>query len=138
MKVPILKFQLFWWKFAKFLVSFSEPQISFSSNFAWLFSIMKDNLFRSNVIYIARKGPIKVQIFETFECSDQNSKALSFLKQHIGFSSNFASLFSVMRHNYFLLFKLKFYIASTKGAYQSTNLVKRRLISHDIEEWCKV
>ena len=29
--------------------------------------------FRSKVIYFARKGPIKVQILETFECSDQNS-----------------------------------------------------------------
>ena len=29
--------------------------------------------FRSNVIYFAKKEPIKVQIFETFECSDQNS-----------------------------------------------------------------
>ena len=30
-------------------------------------------LFRSNIIYFAQKGPIKVQILETFECSDQNS-----------------------------------------------------------------
>ena len=30
--------------------------------------------FRSNIIYLARKGPIKVQIFETSECSDQNSQ----------------------------------------------------------------
>ena len=29
--------------------------------------------FRSKVIYFAWKGPIKVQILETFECSDQNS-----------------------------------------------------------------
>ena len=28
--------------------------------------------FRSNVIYFAQKEPIKVQIFETFECSCQN------------------------------------------------------------------
>ena len=111
--------------------------------------------FRSNVIYFARKGPIKVQILETFECWYQNSpnschfwnnksiflqilhhlsvlqditplytflgqnyilckkgtnqganfgdfwmlrakftKFWSFFKQQIGFSSNFASLFS--------------------------------------------
>ena len=30
-------------------------------------------LFRSNVKYFARKEPVKVQILETFECSDQNS-----------------------------------------------------------------
>ena len=29
-------------------------------------------IFRLNVIYFAQKGPVKVQIFETFECSDQN------------------------------------------------------------------
>ena len=30
-------------------------------------------IFRSNVIYFAQKGPIKVQIIETFECLDINS-----------------------------------------------------------------
>ena len=29
--------------------------------------------FRSKVIYFAQKGPVKVQIFETSECADQNS-----------------------------------------------------------------
>ena len=28
--------------------------------------------FRSKITYFAQKGPIKVQIFNTFECSDQN------------------------------------------------------------------
>ena len=69
-----------------------------------------------------------------------------------------------MRHNSSVPFYLKFYILSTKRAYQSTNFawaVKslkfctlvgsfckndikfqlkkyRKLIAHDIEEWCKV
>ena len=43
-------------------------------------------------------------------------KFLSFLKQQISFSSNFASMSRVMTHN--------FYILSTKGVYPSTNLVK--------------
>ena len=61
--------------------------------------------FRSNVICFARKVPIKVQIFETFECSHQNSptskltKFFSFLKQQISFPLNFPSLFIVMRSN---------------------------------------
>ena len=45
-------------------------------NFAWHFSVMIDNssvLFRSNVICVAQKGPIKVQIIENFEILDQNS-----------------------------------------------------------------
>ena len=51
-------------------------------------------------------------------------KFLLFLKQQIRFSSNFLSLFSVMRHNSSILFKLTFYILSTKGAYQCKSLVK--------------
>ena len=43
------------------------------------------------------------------------TKFLSFLKQQISFSSNFTSMFRVMRHDCIL---------STKGVYQSTNLVK--------------
>ena len=69
-------FQVFWRKFAKFFMLFFKPQVSFSSNFAWYFSVMRDNspvLFRSNFIYFAQKGPTKVKIIETFECLDQNS-----------------------------------------------------------------
>ena len=117
---------MLWWKFAKFLMSFSKQQVSFSSNFASLFNVMRDNssvlfqlkqytlcskvecsgqnvsnslcqfwndkaislqilypssvswkitplyFFSSNNIYFAQKEPIKVKIFETFECSGQN------------------------------------------------------------------
>ena len=34
-------FQVFWWKFAKFTMSFSKPQVSLSSNFAWPFSVIQ-------------------------------------------------------------------------------------------------
>ena len=37
--------QVLWWKFSKFFMLFSKPQVSFSSNFAWLFSVMKDNSY---------------------------------------------------------------------------------------------
>ena len=40
------------------------------------------------------------------------------------FLSNFASIFMVLRHNSSVLFYRKVYILSTKGAGQSTNLVK--------------
>ena len=55
--------------------------------------------FRSNVIYYAQKEPIIVQIFDTFECSDQNSPNSCNFNYEPFFFSNFASLFSVMRHN---------------------------------------
>ena len=62
-------------KFVKFLIPILKWQVNFSPNFVSFFSFMKDNssvLFSSNNIYFAQKEPIKVKIFETFECSHQN------------------------------------------------------------------
>ena len=56
-------------------MSFLKPQISFSSSFASIFSVIKHNssvFFSSNIIYFGQKQSIKVKIFEIFECSDQN------------------------------------------------------------------
>ena len=75
-KSQFWQFKVFWWKFAKFLMSFSKWQVSFSSNFAWTsvsWNITPLYIFKLNIIFFARKGPIKAQIFETFECSDKNS-----------------------------------------------------------------
>ena len=44
---------------------------------------------------------------------------MSFFKQKASFSLNFGSLFSVMRDNFSVLFKLKLYMNWTKGAHQS-------------------
>ena len=47
-------FQVLWWKFSKFFMSFFKPQVSFSSNFAPLFSFMKNNssaLFLAQTLY---------------------------------------------------------------------------------------
>ena len=49
---------------------------------------------------------------------------VSFSKPQVCFSSNFALFFSVIKDNSSVLFQVKFYIISTKGAYQSANLVK--------------
>ena len=54
-------------------------------------------IFRSKNIYFPRKGPIKKQLFETFECSDQNWPMSCHFWEKKCFSSNFASFFSVMR-----------------------------------------
>ena len=56
-------------------VSFETTKVNSSPNFVSLFSFMKDKfyvLFSSNNIYFAQKEPIKVKIFETFECPGQN------------------------------------------------------------------
>ena len=66
---------MLWWKFAKFLMSFFGSQDSCSSNFAPLFSVIKDRalyIFSSKNKYFAQKEPIKAKMFETFECSGQN------------------------------------------------------------------
>ena len=100
MKVPILTFSSVLMKAC--LISFCEPQASFSSNCAWFFSIIwKVTLlyfFMSKVIYFAWIGPIKVKIFETFNCLDQISpNSCHFWNNKLFFFSNFASFFSVMR-----------------------------------------
>ena len=46
---------------------------------------------------------------------------MSCLEPRVSFSSNFASLFNVMRHNSSALFHLNFYMLWTKGAHQSAN-----------------
>ena len=64
-------------KFVKFLImSILIGQVNFSPNFVSLLGFMTGNssvLFYSNNLYFAQKEPIKVKIFETFECSGQNS-----------------------------------------------------------------
>ena len=151
-------------------MSFSKPQVCLSSNFAHcsvLWKITPLDVFRSNVIYFAQKEPIKVEISRVSSVRSKFTEFLSILKELISFSSNFASIFSVMRHKSSILFWLKFYVLSTKGAYQSINLVKFHVSSrksatlhfdgflwsksfkvyakevqksypHDTEEWCKV
>ena len=46
---------------------------------------------------------------------------MSFLEKRVSFSSNFASLLSVMRHNSGILSNLKLYMPCTKGAHKSAN-----------------
>ena len=113
-------------------MSFSKPQVSFSSNFASLFSVMKDN---SSVLRTKGTNQNQSGNFENFKCSSKIHRILSFLKQEISFSSNFASLFSVTHHSSVcsILFYLKFYILLTKGDYQSTNLGKFHVSSRKSE-----
>ena len=46
---------------------------------------------------------------------------MSFLEPRVSFSSNFASFFSVMRHNVSVLFHLNIYMLWTNGSNQSAN-----------------
>ena len=84
-KYQFWDFQVLWWNFAKFLMSFLKAQVSFSdSSVSWKITLLY--FFRSNVIYFGQTGPIKVQILETFECSDQNSpNSCHFVNNKSGF-----------------------------------------------------
>ena len=88
------KFWEFWVlrsKFTKFL-SFLKQQISFSSNFASLFSVMRHNplyLISWNFIYFQQKEPIKLQIWWNFTWEVESLKFCtlmgSFCPNHIKF-----------------------------------------------------
>ena len=91
MKVPI--FKVFWWKFAKFFKLFSKPEVSFSSNFAWLFSVMKDNfavLFRVKHYVLCTRGTNESAIcLDVWVLGSEFTKFLSVLKQEIVFFFQF-------------------------------------------------
>ena len=124
--------------------------------------------FRSNVIYFAQKETIKVQIFETFECSGQNSRnSCHFLNKKSVFprtlhrSSVFRGITPLQPFSWtFIYFQqtkpikvqiwwnftwaiksLKF--STLMGSFclnhiKSQHKKYRRVISHDTEEWHKV
>ena len=150
-------------------MSFSKPQFSFSSNFAWLFNVMKHNsyvLFLVKRCILCTKGTNQSANSSDFLVfGSKLTKLLSFLKQKISFSSNFAPLFGIMRHIFSILFlaqTLYTFSKSSRSKYKFGEIspeqseiwncgglllqthIKfqlqkyRRPISHDIEEWCKV
>ena len=71
-------------------------QILHGSSVSW--NITPLYFFRSNVVYFAQKGPIKMQnVLDFLVFGSKFTKLLSFLKQKRSFSSNFAPLFGIMR-----------------------------------------
>ena len=90
----------------KFLVSILKRKVSSSSVFVSLFIVMTHN---SSVNFKVIHFPIWAKVshqssnFDTLECSDQKI-FMSFSKQQVSFSSNFASFFDVMKDNSSLLF----------------------------------
>ena len=53
---------------------------------------------------------------------------MSFFKLQVSFSLNFTSLFSVMKDNSYVLFKLKHYILWLQEAHQNTNFLDFRVL----------
>ena len=78
-KVKFLDFSVVRWKFAKFLISYLKPQISFSLTFASLFNFMSDKssvLFYFKLYLIFTKGVHQSAKFQTFDCSCEISPNL--------------------------------------------------------------
>ena len=121
--------------------------------------------FRSKVIFLAQNRPIKVQVFETFECSNQNppnschflNNILVFLQilNHSSVSWDISPLyFFSWNFMYFqqkepniwwnftwALESLKFCTLMGSFCPDSINFQLKkywRVISHDTEKWCKV
>ena len=84
-------------------MSFSKPQTSLSSIFAWHFNIMKDNssvLFLGQMLYtLHQRDQPKCKFLRLFSARIKIHLIFVIFKQQIDFSSNFASPFTVMRHN---------------------------------------
>ena len=62
-------------KFTKFLMSFLEPRVSFSTNFASLFSVMRHTssvLFHLNLFILWTKRSNESANFQSFDCLHKN------------------------------------------------------------------
>ena len=134
-------FQVFWWKFAKFLMSFFQTtgqfffQFLHDSSVSW--KITPLYFFRSNVIYFAiyfaQKGLISANFKDFLVLGSKFTKFLSFWNQKLVF-------LHILQHpsvswdiNPMYFFSLNFIYFHHKKAYQSTNLVKFHLSSRKSE-----
>ena len=107
-------------------MSFSKPQVSFSSNFAWLSSVTKCNFctFLGETLYILHKrDQLKCKFFRFFSAQIEIYKNSKFIWPKNKFFFKFLPHFGVMRHISSILF-LAETLLSAKVAYKSTNLVK--------------
>ena len=110
----------------KFLMSFFKQKVSFSSKFRSFFRAMRDNssvLFRLRIyMLIGKSSTSKCKFPDLPLLPLKFTKFLMpFLEPRVSFSSNFASLFSFMRHNSSVLFHLNICILWTNGSNQSAN-----------------
>ena len=110
-KCKFWDFRLLGWKLTKFLMLFFKPHVSFPLNFASPYSVMTQN---SSEIFqlkhmVSTKQAYQCTIFQTYECS--------ILWNFTHFLM--PSLFSVMKVNSSVFFKLKSQLLWTKITYRS-------------------
>ena len=102
--VQIFRLSTVHMKINKLFMSFFEPQVSFTLNFASPFSVMTHNsseIFWLKHYSFGQKRAYQYTIFQTFECSNESSTNSSyhFSIHKVKVYSKFASLFSVMKDN---------------------------------------
>ena len=86
----------------------------------------------SNITHFGQKQPIKVQIFEIFECSSQN-----LLNSSSQLFSNFASFFIVATYNSPVNFKLIDFLPWIKGPNKSLNFENFMWSGENLpNSWC--
>ena len=73
-EVKFLGFWVIGWKFTKFLISCLKQQVSFSSNFSLLFSVMRDNSSVSSSWYCTWFGQRELIKVDNFKLSTAHVK----------------------------------------------------------------
>ena len=112
------------WKFTKFLMSFLKAQVSFPSNFAWIFSAIRSNssvIFLAQTLYALVKGAYENTTFLEFWVlgSKLVKFFISILKRQVNSPSSFALIFIVMTHKSSVNLKVTLFLFWTKGSQQS-------------------
>ena len=85
-------------------MSFLKPQVSFHLNCASHFSVMKHN---SSEIFYLKHYALDKKKLSKYKFSDFFNSSCKFWNRKVKVYLNFASLFSVMKYNSFVLFYLK-------------------------------
>ena len=101
-------FQLLWWKSTIFLMLFWKIQVSFPSNFASIFSVIKllCTCLAQTLYTLFKRNPLKWKFLRVWVLGSEFVKLfMSTLKRKVNSSSNFA-FFIVMTHNCSVKFKL--------------------------------
>ena len=106
MKVPILRILCALVKICQIPHVIFQTTSQFFLNFAWLFSVMKYNcaVLGQTLYTLHKRDQSKSKFLDFLVPKSTFTKFLSFLKQKISFSSNFAQLFGIMRHIPSILF----------------------------------
>ena len=112
--------------FAEFLMPFLKTQVTFPSNYASVFNVIRHNssvLFLAQKLYSLMKGANKGVTFLDFQVLESKfvKFLISVLKWQFNSSSNFTLLVIVMAHNSSVKFKAIPFLLWIKGSHQSLN-----------------